>query len=86
MGSLLKREEGKEPQVSHDIKLDLLNELGYQTRQQARVSFPKDEAWRIVQQRSQEVRFQVDSAGFIREVCDNHLLADQGEQLAFATR
>jgi hypothetical protein len=30
------------------------------------------------------MHYQVDSAEFVREVCDNNLLADQGEQLAFA--
>ena len=81
---ILKREETKGPQTPRDIKLDLLSEIGYQTRQAARVSFPRLQAWQIVGQRSREMGYQVDSAEFVREVCDNHLLADQGEQLAFA--
>jgi hypothetical protein len=83
---LLKREENKGPQTPRDIKLDLLSEIGYQTRQSGRVSFPRSQAWQIVRQRSQEMGYEdeVDSAKFVREVCDNHLLADQGEQLAFA--
>jgi DNA-binding TFAR19-related protein (PDSD5 family) len=81
---LLQREESKGPQIPRDIKLDLLSELGYQTRQSGRVSFPRSQAWQIVRQRSQDMGYGVDSARFVREVCDNHLLADQGEQLAFA--
>lgn len=50
----------------------------------ARVSFPRLQAWQIVGQRCQQRHYEVDSAQFVREVCDNHLLADQGEQLAFA--
>jgi hypothetical protein len=81
---LLRREESKGPQTPRDIKLDLLSEIGYQTRQSGRVSFPRQQAWQIVGQRCQQMHYQVDSAEFVREVCDNHLLADQGEQLAFA--
>jgi hypothetical protein len=81
---LLKREESKGPQTPRDIKLDLLSELGYQTRQAGRVSFSRLQAWQIIGQRCQQMHYQVDSAEFVREVCDNHLLADQGEQLAFA--
>jgi hypothetical protein len=81
---LLRREESKGPQTPRDIKLDLLSEIGYQTRQSGRVSFPRQQAWQIVGQRCQQMGYQVDSAEFVREVCDNHLLADQGEQLAFA--
>jgi predicted NACHT family NTPase len=38
---LLRREESKGPQTPRDIKLDLLSEIGYQTRQSGRVSFPR---------------------------------------------
>jgi hypothetical protein len=81
---LLRREESKGPQTPRDIKLDLLSEIGYQTRQSGRVSFPRQQAWQIIGQRCQQMHYEVDSAEFVREVCDNHLLADQGEQLAFA--
>jgi hypothetical protein len=81
---LLRREESKGPQTPRDIKLDLLSEIGYQTRQSGRVSFPRQQAWQIVRQRSQEMGYGVDSVKFAHEVCDNHLLADQGDQLAFA--
>ncbi|GIW92385.1 MAG: hypothetical protein KatS3mg110_0426 [Pirellulaceae bacterium] len=81
---LLKREESKGRQTPRDIKLDLLSEIGYQTRKEARIGFSRLQAWQIIGQRSEEMHYDVDSAAFVREVCDNHLLEDQGQQLAFA--
>lgn len=82
--SLLAREERKSQQLARGIKLDLLGELGFHTRRENRVSFSRTRAWEIVRERAKEMGYQVDSAQFIREVSDNNLLADRGEDLAFA--
>ncbi|MCS7238483.1 MAG: NACHT domain-containing protein [Thermoguttaceae bacterium] len=81
---LLAREEAKGPQTRRDIKLDLLSELGYKSRLDNRVSFPRLYAWEVINSRANAVGYQVDSAAFVHEIVDNGLLTDQGDILAFA--
>ncbi|GIX05506.1 MAG: hypothetical protein KatS3mg114_1375 [Planctomycetaceae bacterium] len=81
---ILKREMTKSQQTPHDVKCDLLAEIAYQTRERQTVSFERSYAWEIVREHSSRRGYSVDSAQFVREVCDNHLLVESDHQLTFS--